>query len=103
MGRPYKGMNTSLDLRTKRLNKKKRARFSITEITKQDSRDFLKKFDNSPYIGYKIKQVHNEPTEAYFFLIKKITKPIKSERHVVLYTKRVKSGINKTFGHVNFF
>ena len=59
MGRPGKGMNTSLTLRTKNPNNKQKARFYITEITNQDFR----KFNNSPYIGYKSKQVNNEPTE----------------------------------------
>ena len=64
MGRPGKGVTTSLTLRTKRTNKKQKASFSITDIAKQDFRKSLKKFDKSPYIGYKIKQVHSEPTEA---------------------------------------
>ena len=67
---PGEGLTNSLALSTKRPNKKENSRFAITEITKQDFRKFLKKFDNSPYLGYKSKQVHNESTEAYFFLIK---------------------------------
>ena len=41
----------------------KKARFDITDITKQDIRKLLNKFDNFPYLVYKIKQVYNEPTE----------------------------------------
>ena len=58
------GLTPSLDLRTKIQNKKQKEFFSITDINKQDFRKLLKKFENSPYLGYKIKQVHNEPTEA---------------------------------------
>ena len=70
MGRPGKGMTTSLDLSTKGSNKKQNAMFAITEITNQSFRKFLGKFKNSPYLGYKSKQDHNEPTEAYLLLIK---------------------------------
>ena len=42
----------------------------------------LRKLKNSPYLGYKIGQVHNEPTEDYFILIKQINKVMKSKRHV---------------------
>ena len=61
----------------------------------------LKKFEDSSYIGYKIKQVQNEPTEAYLFLIKKITKWMKNKRHVRIRTNFVKSSFKKTIGHVN--
>ena len=43
---------------------------------------FIKKLKNSPYLGYKCKQVHNEQTEAYFFLIKHINELIKTKNHV---------------------
>ena len=64
MGIPGKGMNTSLELRTKSPNKKQKARFSMTEITNQDFIKFLKKFNNSPYLGYNSKHIHNEKTET---------------------------------------
>ena len=73
MGITGKGLTNSLALRTKRSNNKQKARFAISRITNQDLRNFLKKFNNSPYLGSKSKQVHNEPTKAYFFLIKHIT------------------------------
>ena len=66
-----------LYLGTKSSNKKQKARFSITDINNQGFREFLKKFNNSPYLGYKSKKVYNEPTEAYFILIKNIIKIIK--------------------------
>ena len=101
IGIPGKGMTYSLDLRTKRSNKKQKARFSITDITKQGFREIFKKFENSLYLGYNTKQVHNEPTESYLFLIKNITKLIKNKEHVLLFTKEVKLGINKKIGRVN--
>ena len=52
-------MITSLDVRTKSSNKKKKARFSNTDITNQDFRKLLRKFNNFPYLGYKSKQVNN--------------------------------------------
>ena len=60
-----------------------------------------------PYLGYKKKQVYNEPTEDYFFLIKHIYKLINFKKHVLIHTKRVNSGvkrkkrINETIKHVN--
>ena len=77
---PGKGMTTSLAIMTKRTKNKQKARFAITEITNQDFRKLLNKFNNAPYIGYKSKQVCNEPTEDYFFLLKYITELMKSER-----------------------
>ena len=59
MERSGKGMTTSLALNTKSPNKELKARFSITEITNQDFRKLLKKLNNSPYLVYKSKQVHN--------------------------------------------
>ena len=101
MGILGKGLTTSLDLRTKSLNKKQNVMFTITDITKQDFRKLLKKLYNSPYIGYNTKQVHNEPTESYLLLIKQITKLIKNKRHAQLHTNLVKSGINKKIAHIN--
>ena len=63
-------------------NKKQTARFSITEMTNQGFSKLLKKYNNSPYLGYKSKQVHDEPTEAYSFLIKNITELMKNESHL---------------------
>ena len=99
MVRPENGMTSSLALRTKIPNKKQKTRFAITDITKQDYRKFLKNFESSPYLGYNIKQFHNEPTEDYLFLIKHITKRIKSSIRVWLSTNFVKSGVNKISGH----
>ena len=73
-----KGLSTSLDLRTKRSNKKQKDRFSITDINIQDFRKFINNFNNLPYLGNKSKEVHNEPTQAYLFLTNQITNLIKS-------------------------
>ena len=97
-----------MDLKTRISNKKQKSRFSITDITNQDFRKLLKKFKNSPFLCCKSKQVHNQPTEAYFFLIKKTTKLIKTKRHIRIRTIFLKLGINKKIelsnekiGHVN--
>ena len=62
--RPVRGLTTSLDTRTKSPNKKRKLRFSITDITNHNFSNFLNKFNNSPYLCCKSKQVHNEPNEA---------------------------------------
>ena len=72
-----------------------KSRCAITGITKQDYRKFLKKFNNSPYLGYKSKHVHNEQHEAYLLLIKQIINIIKIKRHVWICTKFIKSGGSK--------
>ena len=61
----------------------------------------MKKFDHSSYIGYKSKQVHNEPPDTYFLIIKYSTNIIKIKRHVQTHTKGVKWGINEIIRHVN--
>ena len=50
MGISGNGLNTSLNLRTKRTNKKQRTSISINEITNQYFRRFIKEFNSSPYI-----------------------------------------------------
>ena len=92
---------------TKSINKKQKARISITDITNQYFRKLLREFNNSPCIAYKIKQVHNEPTEADLFLLNQIYKPIQRNKHTRLYIKKIKSNfdgikrVNVTIGHVN--
>ena len=96
-----KGLTTSLTLRTKSPNKKQKSKTAITDITNKCFRKLLREFKNSHYLGYKRKQVHKEPTEAYFFLTKQVPKRIKSNNHVWLRTKRVKLDVDKMFLHVN--
>ena len=99
MVRTGKDLTTPLDTRTKMSNNKQKERFSITDITNQDFRKFLNNFNNLPYLGYKSKQVHNEPTEDYSFLTKQITKLMKTKRHVK--SNFVKSIVSEKIGHVN--
>ena len=82
MGSPGEGMTASLALRTNITKNIQKARFAITDITKQELMKLLKEFNNSLYLGYNNKQIRNKPTNDYFFLIKRITKLIKSKRHV---------------------
>ena len=65
-------------------------RFDITDINNQDLSNFLRKSKNLPDIGYKKKQIRNEPTESYLFLIRNITKLIKIKKCVRLCIKEVK-------------
>ena len=58
MGIPGKGLPTSLDLRNKTPKNKQKASFAITDITNQYFRKLLKRFEDSPDIGYNSKQVH---------------------------------------------
>ena len=79
----------------------------MTDITNQYFRKLLKEFNNSPYLGYKKKQFHSEPTESYFLLIKQVYKKNKIKKHVRLLTKGVKleiegtKRVNKTIGHIS--
>ena len=43
-----------------------------------------------------MKQFHNEPTEAYFLLIKQVSNLSKNKKRIWLCTKRIKSAIDKT-------
>ena len=85
-----------MSLWTKSPNNKQKARTSITGITNQYFRDFLKEFNTSLYLSYKKKQVRNEPNEAYVFLIKHIPKQIKIKNQIRLYTRRFKSDFDGT-------
>ena len=97
MGRSGKGMTVSLTLRTKiGPNKKQNLRTTIIEINTQYFRKLLKKFNNLPHIGYKNKQVQNEPTEAYFSPVKYIYKLLNSNKHFLIFTQRVKSEVSGT-------
>ena len=53
MVRSGKGLTVFLTLRTKRPNKKQKARTDITDITNQYFRKLLKEFNSSLYLGYK--------------------------------------------------
>ena len=96
MGISGKGINNYLTLRTKIPNKKQKSRIAITDINNHDFRKFIEAFNNSPYLGYRKKQVHNEPTESYFFLINQFYKIMKSEKQVWLRTKALKSDVDRT-------
>ena len=58
--------------------------------------NYLNAFKDSLYLGHKNKKVHNEPTEAYFFLIKYYFKPIKINKRVCICIKKIKSDIDGT-------
>ena len=54
-----KGVNTSLNISTKRPNKKQKLRTAVTDIANQYFIKLIKYFNNSPYLGYNKKQVYN--------------------------------------------
>ena len=58
MIRSGKRVTNSISLSTRIPNKKQRVRTSINEITNQYFRKLLKRFEDSPDIGYNSKQVH---------------------------------------------
>ena len=89
-------MTTHLVLGTKSPKNKQEARFSITNIINLDLRKLLKKFKNSLYLGYKRKKVHNELTEAYFFLINNMSKLIKIKMQVRIHNREVISDVDGT-------
>ena len=63
MGRSGNGLINYMALSIKIPKKKEKARVTINDITNHYFGNFLKEFKNSTYLGYKDKQVHNEPTE----------------------------------------
>ena len=66
----------------------------------------LKDFSNYSNLCYRSKQIHNEPNEAYFFLINHISNRIKINKHFRIFTKGVKLDfditkcVNKKIGFV---
>ena len=78
IGRSSDGLTIFMPLSTKIPNKKQYAMFVITRITDQYFRKLLKEIKNIPDLGYKSKQAHNKPTEAYLFLITQSSMIIKS-------------------------
>ena len=57
-----KWLTTYMTLRTKSPNNKQKAGTAVNDIANQSFRNLLKDFNNSPYLGYKKKQVSNERT-----------------------------------------
>ena len=96
MGISSNGMTISLNLSTKGTYKKHKARTAITDINNQHLTKFIKEFKKSPYLCCNKNQVHNEPTKAYFFLIKKFSNLIKNNKNIWLRTKQVKSDSDRT-------
>ena len=73
MGSSVKGMTTYLTLSPRRIpNKKQYKRTANTDIVTQYFTKVLEYFKDLPYLGYRKRQVKNEPAGSYFFLVKKI-------------------------------
>ena len=100
-GNIRKGADYLSNTKDQKSKQRKNAKTSITDITDQYFRQFIKEFLKPPNVCYKKKKAHIEPTKAYLFLIKQFYKRIKSKNHVWPRTKIVKSDSNKKIGQVN--
>ena len=70
------GLITSLCLKTIIRSKKKKARYTITNVSLKDISNITKKFDKLPYEGYVRKSSKYEPTDSLFYLARQIAKCI---------------------------
>ena len=81
MLRPGKGMNNYLTLRTRRRSKNKHnTKTTTTDVAIQKFVEILEEFKYVPYTGYRRKQSKNQPTKAYYVLLKQISNVLQSKR-----------------------
>ena len=82
VGLPGKGLNISLNIRTRRRpNKKQKTRTDITDIVPKYLMKLIEEFKDLLYLGYRKKRVKSEPTEAYFLLVPQL---INNKKHIIL-------------------
>ena len=75
LGIPGKGLITSLGLNTNmRSNKRKKARYAITNVSMKNLSNIIKEFENLPYKGYVSKRTKHEPKDIYFYLARHLDK-----------------------------
>ena len=68
-------MITSLCLQTNvRSKKKKKSRYSITNVSIKDISNIIKEFEKLPHKSYVQKRPKHELTDSYFYLAKHIDK-----------------------------
>ena len=68
-----KSLTTSLTIRIKRKsNNKEKSSIASTDVALQYFVDILEEFKDVHYPWYKRKQAKNQPTEAYYFLVKNV-------------------------------
>ena len=66
-----KGLITSLGFNTKaRLQKYKKARYAIVNISEKDLSRIIKDFEKIEKLPYDKKRLKHEPTDSYFYLEK---------------------------------
>ena len=69
--RSGEGLTTSLTIMTRsKSNNKEKSRTSNNDVVPQYFMKLLDEFKDLTHLGYRKKQVKNEPTEAYLFLVK---------------------------------
>ena len=69
-----KGFITYLGLKNIRRSKKKRARYSITNVSLKDISKIILEFEDFPYEVYVRKKSKNEPNNSYFYLERHLAK-----------------------------
>ena len=69
LGRPGKGLITSLGLKSKAgPHKYKKARYAIGNVSKKDLSKVIREFEKLTYESYEKKRPNHEPTDIYFYL-----------------------------------
>ena len=68
LGRPGKGLITSLGLKAKARPKKyKKARYAIRNVSKKELSKIIREFYKLPYKSYERMRPKHEPTDSYFY------------------------------------
>ena len=75
LGRSVKGLTTSLVINTNgRSKKKKKERYTITNVSMKDVSKIIKEFEKLPYKGFVQKRPKHEPTDSDFYFSRHIDK-----------------------------
>ena len=70
-----KGLITYLGFKTKiRLQKFKKARYSILNVSKKDLSKIIREFEKFEKLPSEKKRPKNEPTDSYFYLARQLAK-----------------------------
>ena len=73
--RSGKGLVTTLDFKTKvRLQKYKKARYAIRNVSKKNLSNIIKEFEKIGKLPYEKKRPKYEPTTSYFHLVRHLVK-----------------------------
>ena len=75
LGRPVKGLITSLGIKSETRPKKyKKARYSIGNVSKKDLSKIIREFEKLPYESCEKKSPKNKPNDSYFYLAIQLAK-----------------------------